>query len=415
MTSNMTKRNLHIFLAAILLSVVAPAYASDGPEMVSTEKKTVFLQSFDKGSEEIVPDSDLRRFAQRMDSLINAGLLGNVSVTGVASVDGNKIKNEILSSERAGAMKEWLVESTDIDANKILLFANGEDWNMFRRLIEDDSNFPDKEDALAVIDSDSSDAIKESRLRAISGGKVWQYLKDNIFPEMRVAIVSLDILSDQNYVAESQPSISNKTEQAVSIEEAGSLSPSNDTDTFTSATVAEENDNYTLSQRMALKTNLLYDAALMPSLELEYRFNARWSVVLEGNVAWWKNDRKHKYYQIATIIPEVRYHLGSDCGWRGHYLGLFAGGGKYDLENGRKGYSGEGGMVGVSYNYVFNVGKSISFEAGLGVGAMYTRYKQYIPKNGHYLYQQTKNLWYGGPLRVKFALVWRFCDYKCKK
>lgn len=161
-------------------------------------------------------------------------------------------------------------------------------------------------------------------------------------------------------------------------------------------------------QRMALKTNLLYDAALMPSLELEYKLTDRWSVALEGNVAWWKNNPKHKYYQIATLIPEVKYHLNPDKKWGGHYLGVFAGGGKYDLENGGKGYMGEGGMLGVSYSYSFSVSKSISFEAGLGIGAMYTRYKQYIPYNEHYLYQQTKELWYGGPLKVKFALVWRF-------
>lgn len=167
-------------------------------------------------------------------------------------------------------------------------------------------------------------------------------------------------------------------------------------------------------KKMALKSNLLYDAALMPSLELEYKFSDRWSAALEGNVAWWKNDPKHKYYQILTIIPEVKYHFNPDRQWAGHYIGLFAGGGKYDLENGGKGYRGEGGMLGVSYNYVFNVSKHLSFEAGIGVGALYTRYKEYIPVNGYYLYQTTKHTWYGGPLRLKFAIEWRFWDYKCK-
>lgn len=55
-----------------------------------------------------------------------------------------------------------------------------------------------------------------------------------------------------------------------------------------------------------LKTNLLYDAVLMPSLEVEYRFNERWSAAVEGNMAWWHNNPKHKYYQLATILPEGR-------------------------------------------------------------------------------------------------------------
>lgn len=57
----------------------------------------------------------------------------------------------------------------------------------------------------------------------------------------------------------------------------------------------------------SIKTNLLYDAVLMPSLEIEYRINKRWSVNLEGTMAWWHNDGRHKYYQLATISPEARY------------------------------------------------------------------------------------------------------------
>ena len=59
--------------------------------------------------------------------------------------------------------------------------------------------------------------------------------------------------------------------------------------------------------RLAVKTNLLYDAVLMPSLEVEYRIDDRWSVNLEGDVAWWKNDGRHRYYQLATVSPEGRY------------------------------------------------------------------------------------------------------------
>lgn len=41
-----------------------------------------------------------------------------------------------------------------------------------------------------------------------------------------------------------------------------------------------------MSHQLVLKTNLLYDAALMPSLEVEYLINDRWSVNLEGEMAW---------------------------------------------------------------------------------------------------------------------------------
>ena len=36
-----------------------------------------------------------------------------------------------------------------------------------------------------------------------------------------------------------------------------------------------------------LKTNLLYDALLSPSVEAEYRFNPHWSAHVDFAIAWW--------------------------------------------------------------------------------------------------------------------------------
>lgn len=41
-----------------------------------------------------------------------------------------------------------------------------------------------------------------------------------------------------------------------------------------------------------VKSNLAYDVILMPSFEIEYRFCKRWSMAVEGNIAWWHNDNK---------------------------------------------------------------------------------------------------------------------------
>lgn len=155
-----------------------------------------------------------------------------------------------------------------------------------------------------------------------------------------------------------------------------------------------------------IKSNLLYDVLLMPSLEVEYRFNERWSAAIEGNMAWWHNNGKHKYYQLATIVPEVRYWFKPQGARKGHYLGLFGGPGWYDLENGERGYRGEGGMVGLSYGYMFPVGKYFAFEAGIGLGYAHLKYEEYLPIDGHYVYQQTDRTHYFGPLKLKFAFVW---------
>ena len=75
----------------------------------------------------------------------------------------------------------------------------------------------------------------------------------------------------------------------------------------------------------------------------------------------------------------------------------------------------EAETVGLSYGYMFPVGRSLSFEAGIGIGYMHSEYEEYLPIDGHYVYQQTSRMNYFGPLKLKFALVWRLWNTDGKK
>lgn len=173
--------------------------------------------------------------------------------------------------------------------------------------------------------------------------------------------------------------------------------------------------------RLLIKTNLLYDIVLMPSLEVEYRIGKRWTINLEGCMAWWHNDGKHRYYQAATLSPEGRWWFGQQKGslWHGHYLGLFGGFIWYDIENGKRGYQGEAQTVGISYGYMFPIGKRLSLEAGVSIGYLHSEYEEYLPETyaegTHYVYQQTKRLDYSGPLKLKLVLVWHLWKTDKKK
>lgn len=157
---------------------------------------------------------------------------------------------------------------------------------------------------------------------------------------------------------------------------------------------------------VSLKTNLLYDAALAPSVEAEYVFAPHWSVNAECSIAWWSRKADHKYYQLMQFSPEIRYWLNPDISRRGHYFGAFAGAGLYDLENGADGYQGEFAMAGLSYGYMFPIGKALSLEAGLGFGWLATEYDEYAPYEGHYVFARRIRTSYIGPVKAKFALVW---------
>lgn len=170
----------------------------------------------------------------------------------------------------------------------------------------------------------------------------------------------------------------------------------------------EDEDTRSFNFPFILKSNLIYDAMLAPSLEIEYVINDRWSAGVETSIAWWHNNNKPWFYQIATLIPEVRYRI--DARKQGHYhsIGLFGGAGWYDLEYKKTGYQGELWMAGLSYSYSFPINKLLGFEAGAGLGFMSAKYEEYLPQDGHFAYQQTTRTNFFGPLRLKFALVFDF-------
>lgn len=265
----------------------------------------------------------------------------------------------------------------------------------------------------------------------IGAGQPYRWMLDNIFPQLRSAVaMSLYLKSDlqssaapENSIAdtddcvEAEPAIRDVEDSAETEQPAATdVKSDEDNDGFVVETdssvaelrpAAEQNDPI---HRFALKTNLLYYAALMPNLELQWRINKLYTLSIEGNIAWWDKASGHKYYQLAMISPEVRRWIRPRGEWHGMYVGVFGGGSWYDLENGYKGYRGEAGMAGLSFGYMWSIGRAISLEAGLGVGYMYTQYKEYIPYDGHYLYQRTKDMNYFGPLKVKFVFSWRFND-----
>ncbi len=173
----------------------------------------------------------------------------------------------------------------------------------------------------------------------------------------------------------------------------------------------EDEDTRSFNFPFILKSNLIYDAMLAPSLEIEYVINDRWSAGVETTIAWWHNNNKPWFYQIATLIPEVRYRI--DARKQGHYhsIGLFGGAGWYDLEYKKTGYQGELWMAGLSYSYSFPINKLLGFEAGAGLGFMSAKYEEYLSLDGHFAYQQTTKTNFFGPLRLKFALVFDLNRY----
>ena len=386
-----------------------------------------------RGNRETLEGLVVRLEAFRDDT---AGCVSQLSLRGNASPDGTAAANVRLTRKRVEAVLSYLRQWVEIPDGLVEVQANGFDWEGLQLRVEDDPECPARQEVLEVLSDtpewmyDAQGRIvdgRRKRLMDLRGGVPYGYLAEKVFPDLRNVSIILYGQGDQLQAQKEAPDPSDGRSQATVVgrvsdtqtvaEPMGEAVPEQTSSGKDPEGVRkEEIAGDTLVQppwhRLAIKTNLLYDAILMPSLEVEYRIDDRWSVAVEGSVAWWKRDRRHKYYQIATILPEGRYWFGTKKPWHGHYVGVFAGGSWYDLENGERGYKGEFFTTGVSYGYMFPIGRSLSIEAGLGVGFLYTTYEEYLPIDGHYVYQQTSRTNWFGPVKVKLALVWRLWDGK---
>lgn len=162
----------------------------------------------------------------------------------------------------------------------------------------------------------------------------------------------------------------------------------------------------------AVKTNLLFDAALMPNIELEVPIGKRWSLNGEYMFPWWLINDDRYCLQILMGGLEVRYRPGRRSGrdvLTGHFIGLYAGGGKYDLQWDKNGYQGEFFIAaGVSYGYAHSIARNLRLEYNIGIGMLRTDYRHYHSRDNHrtLLWQENGEYTWLGPTKLKISLVW---------
>ena len=141
-------------------------------------------------------------------------------------------------------------------------------------------------------------------------------------------------------------------------------------------------------QNVGIKTNLLYDALLSPTLGVEVGLAPKWSLDVSGTVnAWNVNDRRWRQWMVQ---PEARYWFCQR--YDGHFLALHGIGGQYNFGNldlpfkflgtnfrELKEHRLQGWMAGagIGYGYSWILGRHWNLEAEIGVGWIYTRYDEY--------------------------------------
>lgn len=357
----------------------------------------------------------LQSIAERIQSRTNDSILRlqGITIVGAASPEGSIAINQRLSRRRALFVQDYLHEYADVPDSLLSYTYIGRDWQGLLQLVRADLQVPFHDETVALIEEiidhngepfDGLDAL--TWLQQLRGGKPYKYLYSNIFPALRATRLQLWYASMLRRLERGLidvPLLSTGTvasaPQCISPIDIAKVAPSSSPSIY-----------------LGLKTNLLYDALLLPTLGAELYVGANLSVTTNWTYGWWSCDGRNRYWRAYGGDVGVRYWLSHGKPLTGHHVGVYGQLFTYDFEWGGKGYMGgvPGGSlwdkahcgVGIEYGFALPLARRLNIDFSIGLGYVGGEYREYIPIDDCYVWQSTKYRHWWGPTKVEVALVW---------
>lgn len=185
------------------------------------------------------------------------------------------------------------------------------------------------------------------------------------------------------------------------------------TDSATHSELSIQHSAFAYCPRLALRTSLLYDLAMVPNIGVEWFAAEHWSVAANVMYIWTKIDTRHRYWRIFSTDVEGRYWLRPQvCNvYTGHHFGLYAGFYRYDMEFGGHGWMGDANYGGgISYGYALRLfpqwKEQLTLDMSIGFGYMGGTHKEYVPDDDCYVWERTMHHNLFIPTKAEVSLVW---------
>lgn len=347
--------------------------------------------------------------------------LQHIRILSAASPEGNSALNKRVAKRRGERLRDYLKETLVLPDSIFTVSSAGEDWQGLAALIAKEKT-PWRNKALQIIRHTPEWVTRNGKvvdgrkrqLQNLDGGKAWKYMLDNHFYTLRTgAVVVCEV---KTLAAESTPSAAEASQEQARPEPASqqsaSQSPSSPPFPAIPSQVhpSSESQAPPVASYFALKSNLLYDALLVPNLSLEASIGSGWTLGAGGMFAWWSKDAKHRYWRIYGGGLEIRKYFGTlskSKPLQGHHLGIYGDFLTYDFEFGAKGYQSKATYAaGIKYGYSHPIANRLNLDFALGIGYLHSNYKTYVPRDGCYVYQETKKRKWLGPTQAEISLVW---------
>ena len=356
--------------------------------------------------------------------------LRKILVVGTASPEGPPGINRWLSEKRADVLFNHLSQYATLpDSLKSSRFI-GPDWMGLLKLAKHDPLLPFREEALSLLSQIAGEAeagigtqsnrqgsqqgrirSQLERIRSLRGGIPYQYMYKKYFPSLRAS--QLFLWYNRVY----KPLIPSPMPEWKIVKL--SVDTTITSDSIHIGPILIEPGQPRKPHYVALRTNMLYDALLMPNIGCEMYLGKSWSVAANWLYGWWKTDRRHWYWRAYGGDITVRKWLGKAAEEKpltGHHIGIYAQIFTYDFEMGGRGYMGgkPGGTIwnkmnhamGAEYGYSLPIARKLNIDFSLGMGYWGGIYHEYKPRNHYYVWQATRERHWIGPTKLEVSLVW---------
>ena len=331
------------FIPSLLLAALLAGKAQAG--IVSDSlRTTIYYRTASARLELPYMDND-RHLAALGDSIRSLGadpavVLRRILIQASASPDGNTAANKELARKRGEDLRDYLKDNLSLPDSIFTLQPQGEGWSeLAEKLGRTDAPWRDK--AIAIIRDTPEWVVREGKvvdgrkrqLMNLAGGRAWHYMKENLFDSLRSgALVVCEVERIERVKPEPEytpAEVRQATDMtADNTEETPSTEPESTATLYNKEDETVPQDNTEVGNGgkpffMAVKTNLLYDAALVPNVGLEFYLGKGWSVCGDWMYAWWSKDAKHRYWRVYGGELEVRKYFGRKAAEKplqGHHL-----------------------------------------------------------------------------------------------
>ena len=342
--------------------------------------------------------------------LTDGSQIDSIVIKSWASPEGTLRRNIELSEERAATVRAFITDNLPsgscTDSTFIRTYPMSENWVGLVKEIESRYHRYNRDEVLSILyNPNIKNDVKKWKLRQLENGFTWEYICTLYMPFLRATSVITIYRSLPKAEAKAPTEVEQKITSVLT------------SDNTTAVHVAVPDDAQKVY--MAIRTNMLYDVALTPTIGVDFHLGRNWSLGANWTYAWWHKDSWAYYHRVYGGDINLRKYFGASARRRplsGHHIGVYAQAFTYDFEYGSTGFLSNfsyGG--GLEYGYSLPVSKTLNIDFSIGCGYLGGEYKVYDPIDDHYVWRETRQRHWYGPTKAEISLAWNIGNKAFRK